>query len=107
MFGVERLRRGWAHRWFVSASVAALWLIFLLALFLSYSRISVKSWTPNSPGSYAALVSVAHADPLKPADHLMARHGQDPRMRSRFNSDAQDGIGRNPFGRTFRKYYDV
>jgi hypothetical protein len=78
MFGLERLRRRRVHRWFVSASLAALWLIFLLALFLSYSRISVKSWTPNSPGFYAAFVSIAHADPVKPDIYAVVATGHRP-----------------------------
>jgi hypothetical protein len=65
MFGIERLRHGSAHRWFVFASLAALWLIFLLALFLTYSRMSVKSWSPNSPGFYATLSLDHYADALR------------------------------------------
>jgi hypothetical protein len=65
----RRLSNG--QRWLISACMAALWLILLLMLVLSCNRGSAKSWPPALPGFYAALVSIAHADTMKPTDHLM------------------------------------
>jgi hypothetical protein len=69
---LTRLPKG--QRWIISACLAALWLIFLLLLVLSYKRISVRPWPPL-PGFYAALVSIAHADPVKPDIYAIVATG--------------------------------
>jgi hypothetical protein len=61
----------------VSASLAAPWLTFLLLLVLSYKRISVRPWPPL-PGFYAALVSIAHVDLVKPDIYAVVATGHRP-----------------------------